>query len=309
MVYMRILVIGGGGQLGTKIVEQAKDRFEVYATYLTRKPPLEESKTFPIDKTNRDDVLALFRKLKPEAVIDTGALHNVDYCETHKDEAWKANVEGTRNVAETCKNHGTKMVFISTDYVFDGVKGNYREDDDANPVNYYGLTKLEAEKLVAQTCSNYVIARPSVIYSYVPSTQRESSSGKPLNFAMWLTKKLGSKESVKIVTDQYSSPTLADNLAEILLKLVESKESGIYHTAGRTRLSRYELAVKIAQKLNLDRGLVTPITTDQLTQVAKRPMDSSLNVEKIEKDLNLRMPTVDEALDRFSEQFLSGENL
>jgi len=305
---MRILVVGGGGQLGAKIVEQAKDRFEVYATYLSRKPLLNESRIFQIDKINREDALNLIQKLKPEVVIDTAALHNVDYCETHKDEAWSANVEGTRNVADACKRHRAKIIFISTDYVFDGVKGNYLEDDAANPLNYYAATKLEAEKLVAQTCGNYAIARPSVIYSYVPFTQRESSSGKPLNFAMWLTQKLRNKESVRIVADQYSSPTLADNLAETLLKLVEREKTGIYHTAGRTRLSRYELAVKIAQKLNFDKSLITPITTDQLRQVAKRPKDSSLNVGKIEKDLGLRMPTIDEALDRFDEQFLGGES-
>jgi len=306
---MKLLVIGGGGQLGTKIVEQAKDRFKVYATYLTRKPPLNESKIFQVDKTNRKGILTLIEKLKPDTVVDTAALHNVDYCETHKDEAWSANVEGTRNAAEACEKYGAKMIFISTDYVFDGVKGNYLESDTVNPVNYYGFTKLKAEEVVAQTCNNYVIARPSVIYSYTPSSQRESSSGKPLNFAMWLTQILGNKKSVNIVTDQYSSPTLADSLGEILLKLAESRKTGIYHTAGRTRLSRYGFALKIAQKLNLDERLITPIATSQLKQVAKRPMDSSLNVEKIENYLDLRMPMIDEALDRFNEQFLSGENL
>ena len=304
---MRILVIGGGGQLGTKIVEKARDRFEVYATYLTRKPLLEESRIFQIDKTNREDIGALFRKLKPEVAVDTAALHNVDYCETHRDEAWKANVEGTRNLAEACKNHGTKMVFISTDYVFDGIKGNYLEDDEANPVNYYGLTKLEAEKIIAQTFSNYVIARPSIIYSYVPSTQCESSSGKPLNFAMWLTQKLSNKESVKIVTDQYSSPTLADNLAQALLGLAESEKTGTYHTAGRTRLSRYEFALKITRKLGLDEALVVAIATNQLKQIAKRPVDSSLNVEKIQKDLKLKMLTIDEALDQLRDQMTRSE--
>jgi len=304
---MKVLVVGGGGQLGTKIVEQAKDRFEVYATYLTRKPLLNESKILQIDKTNREGIVTLFQKLKPEVMIDTAALHNVDYCETHKDEAWTVNVEGTRNVADACKRHNAKIIFISTDYIFDGVKGNYLEDDAANPINYYGVTKLEAEKLIAQTCSNYAIARPSVIYSYVPSTQRESSSGKPLNFAMWLTQKLRNKESVKIVTDQYSSPTLADNLAQALLKLGESEKTGIYHTAGGTRLSRYEFALKIARKLNLDEALVAPIATHQLKQIAKRPLDSSLNVEKAQKDLKLKMLTIDEALDQLADQIARSE--
>jgi len=305
---MKVLVIGGGGQLGTRIVEQAKDRFEVYATYLTRKPLLNKSKISQIDKTNRDGLLRLFQKLKPEVVIDTAALHNVDYCETHKDEAWTANVEGTRNVADASKRHDARIVFISTDYVFDGLKGNYVEDDTANPINYYGVTKLEAEKVVAQTCSNHAIARPSVIYSYVPSTQRESSSGKPLNFAMWLTQKLRNREPVKIVKDQYSSPTLADNLAEAVLGLAESEKTGIYHTAGGTKLSRYEFALKIARKLNIDEGLIAPTTTGQLKQIAKRPLDSSLNVEKVQKHLKLKMLTIDEALKELADQITRSEN-
>jgi dTDP-4-dehydrorhamnose reductase len=305
---MRILVIGGGGQVGSKIIQQAEDRFDVYATYQTRRPPMDESRIFKIDKTNREATFSVFETCQPEIAIDTAALHNVDYCETHKDQASAVNMEGTKNVAEACRKHGARMIFVSTDYVFDGEKGNYAEDENPNPVSHYGLTKLEAERMIGQTCSDYAIARPSVIYSYVPPAKEESSSGKPLNFAMWLIQKLVKKEPVKIVTDQYSSPTLADNLGETLLKLAESKVIGVYHAAGRTRLSRYELSLKIARKLKFDEKLVSSITTDQLKQLARRPRDSSLDVTKIERDLGLRMPTIDEALDQFSKQFAGVEH-
>jgi len=306
---VKTLVIGGGGQLGSKIIEKAKDHFDVYATYMTREVPLDPSRIYRVDKTDREGVATLFQGLKPKVVIDTAALHNVDYCETHKDEAWAVNADGTRNVAEACKKHDAKMVFVSTDYVFDGAKGNYGEGDPTNPVNYYGLSKLEAEKAVAQTCENHVIARPSVIYSWVPPAQRQlqSSSGKPLNFAMWLIQKLSNKEPVRIVTDQYGSPTLADSLAETLIRLSESDHTGTYHITGKTRLSRYDFAVKIARRLGLDESFVSSITTDQLKQVAKRPMDSSLNVEKVEKHLNIKMLTIDEALNIISKQMVEGE--
>ena len=303
---MRVLVVGGGGQLGTKIIEEGKGRFELYATYQTRKPPLDSPAIFQVDKTSREGLLAVFRKAKPDVAVDTAALHNVDYCETHKDEAWEVNVQGTRNVAEACQNQGARMIFISTDYVFDGKRGTYVEDDQPNPINYYGLSKLEAEKMVAQVCRTHVIARPSVIYSYTSSSQRASSSGKPLNFAMWLTQKLACHESVKVVTDQYSSPTLADNLAEAVLRLAESDRTGIFHTAGCTRLSRFEFALEIARKLGFDEKLVTPIETSQLKQVAKRPMDSSLNAGKVKKQLGIEMWKIEDALEWFREQFLKG---
>jgi dTDP-4-dehydrorhamnose reductase len=304
---MRILVIGGGGQVGTKIVEQAKERFDVYATYQTRKPSLEESRIFKADKRDRDKTIEIFDEVNPEVVIDTAAIHNVDYCETHKDEAWKVNVEGTRNVADACKKQNARMIFVSTDYVFDGNKGLYTEEDSTNPISYYGVTKLEGERAVAEALNNYAIARPSVIYGYVPTDQRESSSGKPLNFAMWLVQKLQRHETLTIVNDQYSSPTMADNLAEVLLKLGTTHNSGIYHTAGGTRLNRFELSVKLAERFGLNRELIKPIATSQLKQLAKRPMDSSLSVDKIERELNLKMLKIEEALNLFYQQHITKE--
>jgi len=301
---MKVLVIGGGGQLGSKIIEKAKDNFDVYATYMTREPSLDPSRIYKVDKTDRGGIIHFFRNLKPNIVIDTAALHSVDYCETHKQEAWAVNMEGTKNVVEACSKNRAKMVFVSTDYVFDGTKGNYMEEEPVKPINYYGLTKLEAEKMIDQTSEDYIVARPSVIYSWVPPdrSRLQSSSGKPLNFAMWLIQKLREKTPVKIVTDQYSSPTLADSLAETILRLSESDKVGIYHTAGKTRLSRYDFALKIAQKFGLDENLTSPITTDQLNQMAKRPMDSSLNVEKVERDLKTKMLIIDEALDLMGKQ-------
>lgn len=303
---MRVLVVGGGGQLGGKIIELAKDRFEVYATYLTRRPPLNESRIYQVDKRDRNAVMALFRKVRPDVAIDTGAMHNVDYCETHKDEARAVNVEGTLNVANAAAHSGARMVFVSTDYVFDGNRGNYAERDEANPVNYYGATKLEAEKRVAEICENYVIVRPSVMYGYVPGAGGESSSGKPLNFAMWLIQKLARREPVKIVADQYGSPTLADSLAGAVLSLSESAQIGVFHAAGPTRISRYEFALKLADSLGYEPNLISSATTDELRQLAKRPMDSSLCVDKLSKDLKIILLAMDEALQQFKNEFDSG---
>lgn len=125
---------------------------------------------------------------------------------------------------------------------------------------------------------------------------------------MWLIKELSESKSVKIVTDQVSSPTLADNLAETLLKLSKTEKVGIYHISGRSRLSRYDFSVRISHKMYLDEDLISPITTDQLTQKAKRPMDSSLNVKKVEKHLNLNMLTIEQALNQFSNQAIVGED-
>jgi len=303
---MKILIIGGGGQLGTKIVKQAREAHSLYATYITRKPPLEETRTYQADKTERKDIHGLIRRLEPDVVIDTAAIHNVDYCETHREEAYLVNVKGTRNIAEACRSLGAKMIFVSTDYIFDGKKGLYKETDPANPVNYYGQSKLEGEKAVSEACENHVIARTSVIYSWVSASTLQSSSGKSLNFAMWLTQKLGKGELVNIVTDQYNSPTLADSLAETLIKVCEQGVTGLYHIAGKTRINRYDFTLKLANMMGYDKSLVHPINSSSLKQVAERPIDSSLNVGKIERTLSIPMLNIDEALTIFSTQAKEG---
>lgn len=302
---MKILIIGGSGLLGCKTAKLAvKLNHDVFITYLLRPMKIEGSTAFKLDKCERDSVFSLFEKVKPEVVIDTAALHNVNYCEAHKDEAWKVNVEGTRNVAEACKKINGKMIFISTDYVFDGKKGFYNENDEPNPLNYYGKTKLEAEKILRSLELEYLIARTSVIYGWNPSeiSGLKSSSGKSMNFVIWTLKKLRNKEPVQIVTDQFSSPTLADNLAEVLLVMASSNKSGVYHTAGKSCLNRYEFALKIAEIFNLDKNLIKPTTSDVFKQVAERPKRCCLDVNKAEKDFGVKFLTVEQGLHEMKKQ-------
>jgi len=228
----------------------------------------------------------------------------VDYCETHRKEAWKVNVEGTRNIAEACREVGAKMIFISTDYVFDGKKEIYTEEDTPNPLSYYPKTKLEAERLVKEAGINHVIARPSVIYGWNPSELAglQSSSGKPVNFVVWAIDKLKKKEKINIVTDQFSSPTLAGNLAEVLLVLSKSGKQGVYHTAGKTCINRFMFAKKIAEVFELDESLIKPVTSDMFKQVAERPKRCCLDATKVERELGVRFLTVEEGLMKMKEQ-------
>jgi len=304
VIVMRLLVIGGSGLLGFKLAELAVDQFETHATYNFRPVKLEGCNFVKLDKTLRDDTLAIVKRVKPDVVIDTAALHNVDYCETHRDEAWRVNVEGTRNVVDVCKEIGAKMIFISTDYVFDGKKGFYSEEDAPNPLHYYAQTKLEGENVVKEADIEYAIARPSVIYGWNPSELAglKSSSGKSMNFVIWAVNKLRKKEEINIVTDQYSSPTLADNLAEVLLVLSKSKKQGVYHTAGKSCLNRFSFAKKIAEVFEFDGSLIKPVTSDMFKQAAERPKRCCLDVSKAERELKVKFLTAEEGLMRMKEQ-------
>jgi dTDP-4-dehydrorhamnose reductase len=288
---MKLLVIGGSGLLGYRIVELAAKKHETFFTYNYRPVKIGDATGLKLDKCDREETSKAIEKVRPDVVIDTAAQHNVDYCETHKEEAWKINVEGTRNVVDGCKQIGARMIFLSTDYVFDGTKGSYNEQDQLNPINYYGKTKLEAENVVKNAGIRFAITRTSVIYGWNPNeiAGLKSSSGKSVNFVIWALRKLRAGEEIKAVTDQYSSPTLADNLAEVLLTMASSDEQGVYHTAGTSCLNRYDFTLKIARIFGFDNTLVKPVTSEAFKQAAQRPMRCCLDVSKTERAFNVKL--------------------
>jgi dTDP-4-dehydrorhamnose reductase len=284
---MKIFITGGSGLLGSKIAEIALEKYghEVYTGYCHNKPEFGEPVKFDLAKD-----LDIIHTVKPEVIIHTAALTNVDECESNKELAYKINVKGTKRVAEIANELEAFLVYVSTDYVFSGYKGMYKEEDEANPIDYYGYTKLLGEK----SCE--CIARPCVIYGAKPA------SGK-VNFALWLINKLRNREEVKIVTDQYITPTLNTSLAMMLLEISERRFKGIFHTAGATRVSRHEFALRIADKLGLDKDLVIPSRMEEMAWLAKRPKDSSLDTSKTSRYLKEKPYSLDKAL-----EILEGED-
>ena len=292
----RLLIIGSTGLVGSKVAYLAqKHGFEAYNTHNARASPLPNSVQLNI--TNRNETLSLVKRVHPEAIVNTAALHNVDYCESHHEEATKVNVEGVRNLADAARETGSRLIHLSTDYVFDGNSGHYSEIDTPHPLHFYAETKLEAEKIASELPS-YAVARPSVIYGWnsLESTGVPSSSGKTINFAMFAIDKLKRKETVKAVRDQYGSPTFADNLAEALLRLARYPGNGVFHTAGKSCMSRYEFAIKLADIFGYPTRLVEPVYTSDFKQLAQRPKNSCLRVEKAERDLNIRFLTAEEGI-------------
>jgi dTDP-4-dehydrorhamnose reductase len=268
---MRILVTGSSGLLGSKVVDKLSKIYEVIPTYATKK--IYEN-SVKLDICFPNEVKEIFNKYKPDITIHAAAITNVDACEIDKETAWLTNAIGTKNIAEACKEFNSKLIYISTDYIFDGEKGMYKEDDKPNPINYYGLTKLQGENFVKEICKDWLILRPSTLYGKHDFKKC---------FATWVIEELKQNKKLKIATDQFTSPTLTDDLVEIILKLIEKDEKGIFHASGRERISRYEFAMKIAEVFNLDKNLIQPVKMCDLEWKAKRPKDSSLDVTKISK--------------------------
>jgi len=287
----KLLITGASGLLGTKIVKIANHTYDVIPTYNTK--PL-HSNSVKLDITNLNEVFNVFSKLEPNIVIHTASETNVDKCEIEKEHAWKTNAEGARNIAEACQKVNAKLVCVSTDYVFNGEKGLYDEEDKPDPVNYYGLTKLEGEKQVIKHCKNYAILRTSVLYGWHP---------RKLNFTTWVINQLRQGKQVTVVDDHYNTPTLAENLAEMSIEIAEKDLQGLYHTSGRERISRYEFAKQIARTFNLNADLVKPVKMNQLSAwIAKRPKDSSLSTGKIQKQLKTKPLNITEGLNKMSEE-------
>ena len=263
---MRIFVTGGSGLLGYRIAELALEKgYEVYSGYCHNKPLAGEA--VKIDLSDPASAFEVTREVKPDVVMHTAALTDVDRCEKNKELAFKINVEGTKAIAEAARKLNSFLIYVSTDYVFDGNKGMYRENDETNPVNYYGYTKLLGERY----CD--CIARTCVIYGAKPA------SGK-VNFVLWLIDKLRNGEKVRIITDQYITPTLNTNLARMMLEIAEKELKGVFHLAGATRVSRFEFAEAVADVFDLDKTLIMPSKMDELNWIAKRPKDSSLDTSK-----------------------------
>jgi dTDP-4-dehydrorhamnose reductase len=262
-----ILITGVGGLLGTEVMKMC----DGVGTYFKDNPNMKN--TMEMNIVDKKNVIKVLSKVNPDCIIHCAALTDVDYCEKFRDEAYKVNVLGTKNIVDFCEENNTRLIFLSTDFVFDGVKGNYTEGDEPNPINYYGYTKLEAEKLV-QRLENYVIVRTSVIYG-----------ANKKNYVLWVIDELRNRKTINIVYDQFNSPTLNTNLADALIKFAKNNLKGIYHCAGSERISRYDFAIKIANIFNLDKSLIKKVSSVELNQLAKRPRDSSLVIEKAEHDL------------------------
>ncbi len=285
---MRVLVTGASGLLGGRVVSLALKRGHlVFSAY--NQHPAKAGFAVRLDLTNVGDVGETIRRLRPDAIIHTAAYTNVDGCEENRDLAWRVNAEACKHIAISSADVGAHLVYVSTDYVFDGEGGLYREEDTPNPINYYGYTKLMGEEFVKQYAKSWCIARTSVIYGW---------GGSKLNFATWLIESLEQGRHVKVLVDQYVSPTLNSNLAQMLIEIAERKLCGILHTAGASRVSRYEFAQKLAGIFDLNTNLMAPARMGELKWKARRPRDSSLDVSRCSSSLKESKPMkLEEALE------------
>jgi len=283
---MLTLIIGASGFVGNLFYEILSKKDKTIGTFYHRKSQVAGFQY--LDIRDRKSVKALVRRIKPEVIILTAALTYVDYCEDHQKEAFEINVLGTRNVVLKADEVKAKVVFFSTEYVFDGEKGPYSEIDIPNPINYYGKTKLAGEKLIIDNLSDYLIIRTTVVYGY-------EKDGK--NFIMQLIQKNKSGQIMNVPLDQYSSPTFRDNLVEATIELIQREKRGIYNVVGSEVINRFDFSILTAEILGLDKKLIIPKTTLELGQKAHRPLKAGLKIDKVKKEIETKLLSPKEGLE------------
>jgi len=292
---MKILVTGANGLLGEKCTLQLNRNFEVVATDLQENLIFDGDLTYrPLDITEEERVKEVIKDEDPEIILNCGAFTDVDASEENKEKAREINVQGVQNLVNSASPLGAHIIHISTDYIFDGTNGPYKEDDEISPVNFYGQTKYESERILIGSKIPWTIIRTNVIFGY--SKNREAS------FVNWVIQSLSRGDKIQVVNDQFGNPTWADGFAQMVEELVQERPEGIYHYGGKDYLSRFEFALSIADVFSLDNQLIQKVKTRALDQEAKRPYKAGLVSDKLLNELDIKLFGVKEALKNMKEE-------
>ncbi|HTL08271.1 MAG TPA: SDR family oxidoreductase [Chitinophagaceae bacterium] len=278
----KILVTGANGFLGQHLVQLLVSRnYPVVA--LGRGPArwpgaTEGYKYYDVDITNDYLVNAVFQEEQPHTVVHAAAMTQADECQQQQEACEAVNVRATAQVllsAEACCRH---FIYISTDFVFDGEKGDYSEEDDLNPVNWYGFTKVQAEAVVQTSEIPFAIIRTCLLFG-------NTVMGTRSNIIRWVKDSLTEGKPIKVVSDQWRTPTLVTDLARGILQVIEQEAQGIYHISGADKLTPYAMALQTAALCGLNSSLITEVNAASFTQPAKRPLKTGFNISKAREQL------------------------
>ena len=286
---MKFLVTGSSGLVGSQVIKDlVEQNHVVFSCYHNEKPLC--GTPILLDLTDESKIIQTIQETKPDSIIHLGAMTNVDLCETEKELATLINTKATEIFARQAAKQNTYFLYVSTDYVFDGINGMKKEDDLPNPLGFYGKSKLEGELTLNKLASSWCIARTSTPFGI---------HSKKKSFPLWVKENLEAKKEIPVLIDQFTSPTYVPNLSKMLIEIATRQISGIIHLAGNTRISRYEFAEIIADKLHLDKKFLIPKNADEMNWKAKRPKDSSLDVSLANEILNEKPQEIEQSLELF----------
>jgi dTDP-4-dehydrorhamnose reductase len=290
---MKIFVTGANGFLGQHLVKLLLDKnCVVIATGRGPSRLLFQNATYKYFDVDIRDEIGLENIMlaeKPDMVIHTAAMTRVDDCELNQDESFKINVLGTSFALRHAEKFSNHFIHVSTDFVFDGAKGNYKEDDATGFVNWYGFTKIEAEQLVSRAKIPWSIVRTCLVYG-------NALYGTRNNIISWVKEKLEKGEKIKVVDDQVRTPTYVEDLAKGIISIVEKNAGGIFHISGKDILTPYAMAQHTADFFSLDKTLIEKVNASNFTEPAKRPPKTGFIIDKARRELEYEPVSFEEGL-------------
>lgn len=290
---MKTLIIGANGFTGRRILQSLSRQgiYELTGCSLHEDIlPGNNYRFVQADMNNHPAIDRLIAEIRPDVVINGSALSVPDYCEAHHEEAYAANVLAVENIARCCERAGSRFIHLSTDFVFDGKKAElYTETDTPAPVNYYGISKYQGEQAVAANCSNYANVRVVVVYG-------KALPGQHGNILQLVKNRLQAGQEIRVVSDQYRTPTWVQDIADGVEKLMHISQNGIWHICGDECLSIADIAYRVADYFKLDRSLIVPVTTEEMNEATPRPRFSGLSIEKAKRILGYAPHSLEEGM-------------
>lgn len=295
----KILITGSNGLLGQKLVSLLKNDHQLLATS-TGQNIINDKSNYSyssLDITDAKSVELLFHFFKPDVVINTAAMTNVDGCEDEKDKCFDINVKAVQTLADLCQDSNAHLIHISTDFIFDGQDGPYKEDDLANPLSYYGKSKYESELVLDESKANWTILRTIILYGTADNLKRN-------NIVLWGRKALKDGQSLNIIDDQFRSPTLAEDLAQACRLAFEKNAFGIFNVSGKDIMSIFEMVERMADFYKCDKSSINKISSDTLNQKAKRPPKTGFFLDKAIKELGYQPHSFEQGLQILENQLI-----
>ncbi|TGD81212.1 SDR family oxidoreductase [Hymenobacter wooponensis] len=297
---MKLLITGSNGLLGQKLVALLHQQAGVQLLATSRGENklatlYPEVRFIPLDLTDRAQVQQVLDAEQPTHLIHTAAMTNVDECELHHEACWLNNVTATEHVVEACEQFNVHLVHVSTDFIFSGEQGPLTEDAIPEPVNFYGQSKLAAEKAVQACRAPWAILRTVLVYGTAHEYGRT-------NIVLWVRDSLRASKHIKVVSDQLRTPTLAEDLAQGCWLAAQHNATGIYHISGQELLTPYEMALQVAAYFNLDASLIEKVDASTFTQPARRPLRTGFIITKAKTDLGYQPHTFAEGIALLAQQ-------
>lgn len=299
---MKIFITGSNGLLGQKLLNKLQSNilFHLIASSKgeSRVKNKFNYKYYDLDITDKLAVSELICDVRPDVVINTAAMTNVDLCEEQREKCDDLNIKAVEYLADICLEIDAHLIHISTDFIFDGKSGPYKEDDQPNPLSYYGLSKLKSEKIINNHKVKSTILRTIVLFGVAENLTKN-------NIVLWAKSALKNKEKINIIDDQFRAPTLAEDLADACILAAMKKIEGVYHVSGKEIMSIYEMVTRIAMHFNYSCDNINRIKTSTLNQKAIRPMKTGFILEKAKHELGYNPHSFEEALDIIDKQLIN----